>query len=236
MSTKFTRRSFLRGAGTITGTGLGIALASCSFPPQSQAPMQTPMQTQVPASDAAPAPAPSNRAPRVLLAYFSRAGENYYYGGRTWLQRGNTEVVASMINDMADIDVFRIEAAEPYPDGYEATVQRNTEEQSAGSRPTMVGDLPALHNYDVVLLGSGVWSVRTPMIMRSFVESYDMEGKVIHPFVTYAVSGMGRVIEDYEQSCPGAIIGEGLAVRGEEAESARSEVEQWLASIGILVR
>jgi hypothetical protein len=31
---------------------------------------------------------------RVLLAYFSRAGENYWYGGRRDLRVGNTEVLA----------------------------------------------------------------------------------------------------------------------------------------------
>ncbi|MFG2435774.1 hypothetical protein [Streptomyces sp. NPDC048508] len=36
---------------------------------------------------------------RVLLAYFSRTGENYYYGGRTDLRAGNTEVLADKIAD-----------------------------------------------------------------------------------------------------------------------------------------
>lgn len=31
---------------------------------------------------------------RVLLAYFSRAGENYYFGDRINLEVGNTEVLA----------------------------------------------------------------------------------------------------------------------------------------------
>ena len=35
-------------------------------------------------------------APRTLLAYFSRAGENYYYGGRRDLEVGNTELLAFM--------------------------------------------------------------------------------------------------------------------------------------------
>ena len=53
---------------------------------------------------------------RILLAYFSRPGENYYYGGRRDLDVGNTQVLAEMIADLIDCDVFRIEAAEPYPD------------------------------------------------------------------------------------------------------------------------
>ncbi len=51
---------------------------------------------------------------RVLLAYFSRAGENYYHGGRRDLKVGNTEVVARMISKLIRCDVHRIRAADPY--------------------------------------------------------------------------------------------------------------------------
>ncbi|QYN40326.1 hypothetical protein K1T35_18195 [Pseudonocardia sp. DSM 110487] len=47
--------------------------------------------------DATPAPPPTSPtgvAARVLLAYFSRAGENYHYGGRTYLEVGNTVTYA----------------------------------------------------------------------------------------------------------------------------------------------
>jgi hypothetical protein len=71
------------------------------------------------------------------------------------------------------------------------------------------------------------------MIMRTFVEGVDLVGKTIHPFVTYAVSGMGRVAQDYARLCPGSTIADGLAVRGEEAGRARPEVEGWLRGIGI---
>ena len=112
---------------------------------------------------------------RVLLAYFSRAGENYFNGGRTVLQVGNTAVVAEMISSAVAVDVFRIEAADPYPDSYDATVQRNVREQNAEARPAIAGSLPAVGPYDTVLLGSGIWNVRPPMIMRTFVESVDPE-------------------------------------------------------------
>ena len=51
----------------------------------------------------------------MLLAYFSRAGENYYYGGRIDLEVGNTEVVANMIASAIAVDVYPNHAADPYP-------------------------------------------------------------------------------------------------------------------------
>ena len=79
---------------------------------------------------------------RVLLAYFSRAGENYYYGGRTNLDVGNTEVLAAMIGNLIPCDVHRIEAADPYPDGYDATVVRNVREQDSNARPAIASRCP----------------------------------------------------------------------------------------------
>jgi Flavodoxin len=68
------------------------------------------------------------------------------------------------------------------------------------------------------------------MIMRTFVEAFDWTGKTIRPFVTYAVSGLGRTIDDYTRLCPGATITEGLAVRGEEVRDARADIDTWLRS------
>jgi flavodoxin len=60
---------------------------------------------------------------RVLLAYFSRPGENYYYyGGRTDLKVGNTEVLAEKIASRITCDTYRIQAADPYPHDYDAAV------------------------------------------------------------------------------------------------------------------
>ena len=70
--------------------------------------------------------------------------------------------------------------------------------------------------------------------MTTFAESHDFTGKTVHPVVTYAVSGLGRTEQDYTTSCPGAQIGEGLAVRGEEVLNHRSDVEAWLGGGGLL--
>jgi flavodoxin len=171
---------------------------------------------------------------RVLLAYFSRPGENYYYGRRTTLKTGNTEVLARMISERIECDVHRIEAVNPYSDDYDETVARNVREQQADVRPA-IADLPTtLDPYDTVLLGSPVWNIRAPMIMSTFAERFDFRGKTVVPFTTHAMSGLGTTERDYATSCPGAAMGEGLAVRGEEVEDAGPEVQSWLRRIGVL--
>ncbi|MFC9461269.1 flavodoxin [Streptomyces sp. NPDC056983] len=180
---------------------------------------------------------PDSTAPpgkTVLLAYFSLPGENYYYGRRTTLKAGSTEVLARMISERIECDVHRIEAADPYSDNYDETVARNVREQQADARPAIANLPTTLDPYDTLLLGNPVWNVRAPMIMSTFAERFDFRGKTVFPFTTHAMSRLGTTERDYAASCPGAAIGEGLAVRGEEVEDTGAEVQSWLRRIGVL--
>lgn len=167
------------------------------------------------------------------MVYFSRPGENYYYGRRTDLKVGNTEVLAKKISSRITCDTYRIQAADPYPHDYDATVRRNVHEQDADARPAVAGRLPIPDDYDTILLGSPIWNVRAPMIMTTFTEAIDWRGKTVHPVSTYAMSGLGTTERDYAASCPGAVVAEGLAVRGEQVEGADSDIEAWLRRVGI---
>lgn len=219
------RRQFLlRSLSLVSVAAVGV-LAACA--PTRANPM--PSATDDPAA----APTTPAQTRRVLVAYFSRPGENYYYGDRVTLETGNTEVVADMIAGAASVDVYRIEAADPYPEDYEETVARNVREEDSDARPALAGTLPDVGQYDTILLGSPVWNVQTPMIMRTFVESVDLAGKTVHPCVTYAVSGIDRVEDDYRRLCPDSTLGESLAVQGEEATQAGPDVEAWLKRIGL---
>jgi flavodoxin len=208
------------GGGLVTGCG-------------SATPPGTGGATLTSAPMSAPVGARAGTRPRVLLAYFSRAGENYYYGGRRDLPVGNTEVLAGLINSRITCDVHRIEAADRYSDSYDDTVARNVREQRADARPAVAGPLPDLTGYDVVLLGSPIWNVQPPMIMQTVAESLDFTGKTVLPVVTYAVSSLGRASEVYTAACRGATVGEGLAVRGEEVDQAGDAVAAWLRRVGL---
>jgi flavodoxin len=214
------RRALLRGVllgGATLMTGAQITGCSTSTP-SGEAARES---TERPASTTVP-------GRRILLAYFSRPGENYSYGGRTDLKTGNTEVLARMISGRIDCDVHRIEAVDPYPDDYDKTVARNIREQEAGARPA-IADLPSsIERYDTVLLASPIWNVRAPMIMSTFTEKFDFRGKTVLPITTYAMSGLGTTERDYRTSCPGVTIGEGLAVRGEEVRDADADIQAWL--------
>ena len=44
-------------------------------------------------------------------------------------------MLAGLIGQLIACDVYRIEAADPYPDDYDATVERNVREQNDNARP-----------------------------------------------------------------------------------------------------
>jgi len=247
------RRAFLRRAlAGVAGLVVGALMSGCSdsSPTSLTSPTSTTSTRRVDNTPEGTEQTPTRPTPtstgttrsdsvsvngnKVLLVYFSRAGENYYYGGRTQLEVGNTEVLAGIISRLISCDVHRIEPVDPYPESYSDTVERNVREQEANARPAIANPLASIDQYSTVLLGSPIWNVRAPMIMSTFVEGFDFRGKTVFPFTTHAMSGLGTTVRDYAASCPGATIGEGLAVRGEEVWDAGAEVESWLRRINLL--
>jgi flavodoxin len=222
-----------RGGGTIGGRGRKLDRQSLLAGGLAVASLGGLMACGVAAPKPGPAPERIGSSARVLLAYFSRAGENYYNGGRTNLLVGYTEVLAGIISGQITCDVHRIEAAEPYPDSYDDTVDRNVAEQRGDARPPIANPLPAVDGYDVVLLGSGLWNVRPPMIMQSFAEGLDLRGRRSSPSSPTPSAWIGSAPDVYAEACAGATIGGGIAVRGEEVAQAGAQVTSWLDGVGL---
>lgn len=169
---------------------------------------------------------------RVLLAYFSRAGENYQTEST---EVGNTAVVAGYIEDTLGCDAYQIVAAEAYPFGYDDTKVRAQQELDDDARPALANAVPDVASYDVILLGCPIWYGSEPMAIRTFLESGDFSGKTIIPFTTHGGSGLGSVVSNYKELAPDAIISsEGLAVTGSQASESREQVESWLSILGLI--
>lgn len=235
MSTsRLTRRTALT-KGSLLAAGTVLSACSRDDPPRSgEAARSSGSGAPTSASDHPDDEGAADR--RTLLVWFSRPGENYAYGDREWIDIGHTERVAGFISDELGCDTYRIDAADPYPEEYDPTVARNSREQEDNARPGIAGDLPDLADYDTLILGSPIWGSQAPMIMQTFVESVDLADRTLFPFVTYAVSGLSGVDEDYAQALPATTVGEGLAIQGEESAEAAPAVREWLTSIGFSAR
>lgn len=185
-------------------------------------------------SPAVPSGSAQSTRSGTLVAYFSRAGENYWYGGRRNLRVGNTRRLVDLITSRIDCDTYEIVAADPYPTAYEPTVERNVEELRANARPAIANPLPDLKRYRNILIGCPVWASRTPMIMSTFVEGVDLSGAHVLPFVTYAVSGMAGIDTYYRSELTNTTVVDGLAIQGEEVDASHSVLNRWLRTNGLL--
>jgi flavodoxin len=172
---------------------------------------------------------------KVLIAYFSRAGNNYVGGRIADLPVGNTEVVAKMIQEMTKGDLFHIEAVNAYPADYTETTEVAQRELHTNARPKLTGHLDNMASYDVIFLGYPNWWGTMPMPVFTFLEEYDLSGKTIVPFCTHEGSGLGHSVSDVKRSCPKSTILEGLAIRGSSVKQAQNEVSEWLHKNGMKV-
>ncbi|WP_341474054.1 hypothetical protein [Desulfofundulus thermobenzoicus] len=66
---------------------------------------------------------------KILIAYFSRRGNNYVGGSILNLPIGNTEVVAKKIKELTGGDMFEIKTVKSYPEDYTETTEVAKEEK-----------------------------------------------------------------------------------------------------------
>lgn len=110
----------------------------------------------------------------ILVAYFSATG--------------NTQRLAEQIIAATGADAFQIEAAEPYATNPYDDSDRIQNESYNNLRPG-VATLPEnVEDYDVIFVGSPIWWHNPAMVVCTFLESYDLAGKIIVPFFTYGAT------------------------------------------------
>ena len=168
---------------------------------------------------------------KTLVAFFSRAGENYAVGH---IEKGNTHVVAEMIAAETGGDLFHIEPVTPYPDDYTECTEVAKRELNAKARPAIKGDIKA-EDYDIIFIGYPNWWGDMPMPVYTFIEKHGWQGKNVIPFCTHEGSGLSGTENKLKAACQGATVLKGLAVRGATAqnkrEQARQSVKNWLEAM-----
>lgn len=164
---------------------------------------------------------------KVLIAYYSRRGENYVNGSIRNLTLGNTEVMASKIKALLpNADMFRIDTRHQYSPSYMTCIEEAKQELRNQARPEMKEKPDSIDQYDTIILGYPNWWGTMPMVCYTFLESYDFSGKRIIPFCTNEGSGMGSSERFIQKLCPDATVLEGISIHGAEVQSADYEAQQ----------
>lgn len=149
---------------------------------------------------------------KVLVAYFS------------W--GGTTRRMAETIENVTKGDIFEIEPVVPYPTAYTSCTEVALEEKNNNARPEIKNRVENWADYDIVFIGCPVWWWTTPMIIHTFAESYDFEGKTVVPFCTYAATYRDETLQAIVDMTPEAEHLEGLGTTG-----STSGVEAWVNRI-----
>ena len=159
----------------------------------------------------------------ILVAYFSRAGENWEVG---YIEKGNTQIVAEMLADQLGADIFRIETVKEYPDSYDEMLEIATQERNEDARPELKGMVENLEDYDTVFLGYPIWWGGLPMPVYTFLEGGDFSGKTIYPFNTHGGSGVAGTDREVAAIVPDADVRDGFAVSGKTAQNDPQKTEE----------
>ncbi|MBR0284986.1 MAG: flavodoxin, partial [Selenomonadaceae bacterium] len=104
--------------------------------------------------DSAAQNADAKTSKKILVAYFSRAGENYNVG---YIEKGNTHIMADMIAEAVGADTFEIKTIKPYPEDYKECTEVAKQELAEDARPALARKVENWQDYDTVFLGYPIW-------------------------------------------------------------------------------
>ena len=180
----------------------------------------------------------------ILIAYFTMpedvdtSGVNAVAGASIVVNDGevlgNTEYMASIIQDTIGGDLFQIETVQQYPLDHDPLVDQAAEEQDAESRPELSAHLDNLDQYDTIILGYPNWWGDMPMAVYSFLEEYDFSGKTIIPYCPHGGSGFSGTVDTIAELQPNATVSdEGLAISRNDVADSASDVAAWAESLPI---
>lgn len=164
---------------------------------------------------------------KSLVVYFSRAGENSVNGNIEMIEKGYTEILAQMIAKKTGSHIFKLEPVVPYPVNYEDCVARASNE----------GFVEYLHpefkidEYDTIFIGFPNWWRTYPRIVATFIKDNNWTCKTVIPFCTNEEGAFGLAELELKKQVLGAVIKEGLAVKGADVNNVEEKVDSWLRRV-----
>lgn len=158
----------------------------------------------------------ASNSKKVLVVYFSATG--------------TTRSAAKKIKKATKGKLYQIKAADPYTeedlDYSNDDCRANTEQQDEQTRPEIDGTVKNMDQYDIIFLGYPIWWGKEPMIIRTFLESYDLEGKKIIPFCTSGGSGISGSMEGIKTAAENATVEKGKDLTDASYKSIKNWVKK----------
>ena len=158
---------------------------------------------------------------KTLIVYFS------------WSTDGNTEKMAEYIQQQTGAEILRLEPANPYPTEYSETGDLAKVERDENARPEIANLPESISEYDTIFLGYPIWWHTAPMIIGTFLESYDLTGVEIYPFTQSAsmdVEQFNNSMDFVRENAPEADVHGGLFAEASDTE----KIMEYLTDNGLV--
>ena len=146
---------------------------------------------------------------------------------------GNTEEMASYLAEQAGGELLEIEPAVPYPEDYSECGDVAKNERDEDERPAIENLPESLEQYDTILVGYPIWWHTAPMIIGTFLESYDLTGTDIYPFSQSAsmdTEQFENSMDFVRESAGNANVHEGLFAEPSDTEA----IDRYLTENGLI--
>lgn len=214
-----------------------VTLAACGQTGNETASPSTPLESesatssQTPAAESlSPAPTESSSLPaqedpsissdgNVLVAYFS------------W--SGNTQEMATYIAEQTGGDLLEIQPETPYPENYNECGDVALAERDNNERPAIANLPDSIDQYDTILIGYPIWWHTAPMIIGTFLESYDLTGVDVYPFTqsdSMDTEQFNNSISFVRESAGNATVYDGLFARPSDTDA----IDAYLSENGLV--
>ena len=92
---------------------------------------------------------------------------------------------AKYIKNYTASDLFEIKPVKAYAIDYDEFIKEAQAEFTNEIKPEITGKITNFEDYEVVFLGYPLWWDKSPLIIESFLDSYDFKGKKVIPFNVY---------------------------------------------------
>lgn len=143
-------------------------------------------------------------------------------------QNGSTEAVARQIQEQTGADLLELQAEQPYPDTYAATVTRVRKEQKDNVLPNLRPYTFSAKNYKTIYLGFPVWFGQPALPMQRFLKDNDLHGIRIVPFCSYGLGGMKSCVEWIRKNYPKVKVEPSYGISRYRLSAAAKEVAGFL--------
>ena len=145
----------------------------------------------------------------------------YYSNGK------NTKNIANELNSVVGGDIEEIKLQKEYPSNVFKMSKEIRTQIKQGSLPEI--DNIDVSDYDIIFMGSPIWSFSLSLPIKSFLKNNNFENKILIPFFTYSGGACKKkLFEEIKNLANGASVHAPLLVFENGIFLVKEQLINWL--------